>query len=124
MKKDRADGITSGFCLTDWSMDSLKVFASNVRRDQAALLLICSSSSSAFFSSLKMHSYLKLGEGLGRSRQRLAAFAMDIDRRLQEGPSADARNMEAAIASVPLLQVKTASACISVGLLHREDQTH
>ena len=59
---------------------------------------------------------LKLGEELGRSRQRLAAFARDVDRRLQEGPSADARNIEAAIASVPLLQVKTVSACISVGL--------
>jgi hypothetical protein len=70
-----------------------------------------------------MQAYIKLGEGLGRSRQRLASFAMDVDRRLQEAPSADARNMEAAIASVPLLQVKTVSACISVGLLHK-DQTH
>jgi len=66
-----------------------------------------------------MQSYVRLGEGLGRSRQRLAAFAMDVDRRLQEGPSADARNIEAAIASVPLLQVKTVlhasqSACCRV----------
>ena len=76
-----------------------------------------------FLSRVKMQAYIKLGEGLGRSRQRLASFAMDVDRRLQEGPSADARNMEAAIASVPLLQVKTVSACISVGLLHK-DQTH